>query len=98
MVILLKHLTWLLQELYVCLWRREPCCDVVMDLCDKLLDVYVLAVRVHLVIVLPHAGVDLELHLYLVLLDSLVDQVHELLLEKELSVHVKAHLLCYLIL
>ena len=53
---------------------------------------------IHLIIILLHESLNIEVDLDLLLLDLSVDDIDERVLEEELSVHVETHLLGNLIL
>jgi hypothetical protein len=65
---------------------------------DQLFSVDILAMGVHLIVVLLHESLNIEVDLDLLLLDLRVDNVDEGVLEEELSVHVETHLLGNLVL
>jgi hypothetical protein len=65
---------------------------------DQLFSVDILAMGIHLIIILLHESLNIEVDLDLLLLDLSVDDIDERVLEEELSVHVETHLLGNLIL
>jgi hypothetical protein len=65
---------------------------------DQLFSVDILAMGIHLIVILLHESLNIEVDLDLLLLDLSVDDIDERVLEEELSVHVETHLLGNLIL
>jgi len=65
---------------------------------DQLFSVDILTMGIHLIIILLHESLNIEVDLDLLLLDLGVDDIDERVLEEELSVHVETHLLGNLVL
>jgi hypothetical protein len=65
---------------------------------DQLFSVDILAMEIHLIVILLHESLNIEVDLDLLLLDLGVDDIDERVLEEELSVHVETHLLGNLVL
>ena len=65
---------------------------------DQLFSVDILAMGIHLIVILLHESLNIEVDLDLLLLDLSVNDIDERVLEEELSVHVETHLLGNLVL